>query len=145
MPESLVESLYQALLSFAKDRLARDGEFPPFGAALDREGRMVSPAIRYSGPIPQPEELVKLLNDGFRSQAEAGEIQVCGVCMDVLILPPGEDERRDAICLEMEDEGGEAVDIYVPYRKSPSGEVQYDEAFATPRAPEIFIPRETVH
>jgi hypothetical protein len=145
MPQALVESLYKALLSFAKDRLARDGEFPPFGAALDQEGRMVSPAIHYSGEVPLPEELVKLLNQSFREQAEAGEIQACGVCMDVLILPPGEDERRDAICLEMEDATGDAVDIYVPYRKRPSGEVQYDEAFATPRTPEIFVPPETVH
>lgn len=142
--EAPVEALYKALLEFAQEMLSEVGRFHPFGASVDHGGQMTFAPFRRDGQVPPPEEMVRILTARFREQAAAGEIQACGLCMDVLILPPGEEERRDAICLQMEEEDGEAVDIFVAYRKTTSG-VQYDPPFPRHRSPEIFLPRERVN
>jgi hypothetical protein len=145
MSETFVEDLFKALLEFAKEMLAEVGQFHPFGATVDLQGNVVYAPFRRDSQIPSPEEIVSILTRTFQEQAEAGEVRACGICMDVLILPPGEEQRRDAIGLKMEEENGEAVDIYVPYRKKGAGGIDYEEPIATPRSPEIFIPRERIH
>jgi len=87
-------------------------------------------------PTSQP--LLDLLTETFKKQAVKGELRAAGICYDVLTVPPGEDQKRDAICCGLEHYSGETVDVFVPYVKATASDVQYGEVFAAKRAAQFF-------
>jgi hypothetical protein len=46
----------------------------------------------------------------FAREAQAGTIRAAAVCVDVRTVPPGQTEKRDAICTQLEHENGETAD-----------------------------------
>src|SRR5882762_1072726 len=45
-------------------------------------------------------------------------LRAAGICYDVLTVPPGEDQKRDAVCCGLEHYSGETVNVFVPYVKA---------------------------
>ena len=54
-------------------------------------------------------------------------------------FPPGETEKTDAICLGLEHQNGEAVDVCVPYKKEGLGKIAYGKLFAAKRTKGFFV------
>jgi hypothetical protein len=54
---------------------------------------------------------------------------------------PGQELPMDAICLELEDHSGKAIEIFVPYSRSGKALPKFGEAFVTAVEPSIFVPR----
>lgn len=79
------------------------------------------------------------MTDAFRGQASEAKIRAAGICFDVRIVPPGQVDKTDAIQLALEREGGDAVDVFVPYAQLPDGEFTYGELFACERTPTVFV------
>ena len=52
---------------------------------------------------------------------------------------PKSQELIDAIQLALEHEGGDAVDVFVPYAQLPDGGFSYGELFACERTPTLFV------
>jgi len=78
----------------------------------------------------------------FRDQASQGKIRAAGICFDVRVLPPGQVDKTDAIQLALEREGGDAVDVFVPYAELPDGKFTYGELFVCERIPTLFVHRQ---
>jgi hypothetical protein len=57
---------------------------------------------------------------------------------DVLTVPPGGHQKRDAVCCCLEHYSGETVNVFVPYVKAADGEIQYGEIFAAKRTGQFF-------
>lgn len=74
----------------------------------------------------------------FKQQAKKGELRAAGICYDVLTVPPGKHQKRDAICCCLEHYSGETVDVFVPYVNAAGGDNQYGETFAAKRAGKFF-------
>ena len=87
---------------------------------------------------PESQEVIDFLTAAFREQAASGAIRASGVCIDVRTIPPGQTEKTDAILARLEHKDGEAIDVYLPYRKPLFGKVKYGELFATPGAAQVF-------
>jgi hypothetical protein len=81
--------------------------------------------------------LLDLLTETFKKQAARGELRAAGICYDVLTVPPGEHQKRDAICCGLEHFSEETVDVFVPYVKAADG-VHYGEMFAVKRTMQFF-------
>lgn len=61
-----------------------------------------------------------------------------GICYDVLIIPPSETKKTDAIEVDIEYADGEAVTVCLPYKKSWFGKVHYGQIFASRADSRIF-------
>ncbi len=133
-----LDKILNMLLAFAQRMLTKHGEFHPFAASMNNDGH-VAPVGGYTGDEhPASQEVIDLLVDGLRQRANQGEIKAAGICLDVRIIPPGETEKVDAICAQLEHENGEAADVYLPYKKGWLGRVRYGELFAAKRELSLF-------
>jgi hypothetical protein len=120
-----IAALIDATLPFAKQMIAQQGGFQPFGAFvnLDRKVEML-------GAQPgNAQHTSRLLIQALKSVAHDGKCLTTIVCMDVRTVLAGQPEKTDAILGKIEDVGGEAIHYVVPYRKRPDGTVEYDKLF----------------
>lgn len=122
--------LLQNLLPFAQQMINEHGEFFPFGATIDAEGKIALCGADTGSEQPPSQECSDLLLGGFKVQAKEGKIRACGIVYDVRTIPPGQTEKVDAICLRLEHNSGEAVDVYQPYLKGGTGQAEYADLFA---------------
>ena len=134
-----LDELLNALVPFAQQMLSKHGEFFPFGATMTTNGELTADAAYDGDEQPPSEQLIDLLTQGFRQQAASGQIRAAGICYDVRIIPPGQTEKTDAICLALEHQTGEAANLYLPYKKGLLGRYKYGELFGEARTPEFFV------
>ena len=133
-----LNELVNALIPFAQQMLAQRGEFVPFGAKMSAAGE-VSAVAGYTGSERAPsQEVIDLLAQGCREQARRGELRATGICFDVRIVLENQTEKTDAICARLEHQTGEAVDVFLPYRKGWFGRIVYGDVIASPGKVSIF-------
>ena len=130
-------ALWNTLLPVAQQMLNTHGEFYPLAAAVTKSGQVTSIAADIGVARPKPAELIQFLTAALAAQAANGEIRGAAICYDVRI-PAGKAQKMDAIQGHIELVSGEAVDVFVPYVKGSSGQVQYEDVFAAPTEKRIF-------
>ena len=130
MASSDLNQLFNEALSFAEYMLIAHGEFIPFGVSMDPTGKIAQVAGDLGTEHPQSADMVDLLQSVFRESAATGSIYAAGVCIDMLVVPPGGAEKSDAICVRLAHTSGESVSVYVPYAKT-QGACTFGQAFAT--------------
>jgi hypothetical protein len=126
-----LDELLNALLPFAQEMLAKHGEFFPFGGSVATDGEIAHVGAHSGDERPPSQEVIDLLITGFAKQAKEGRIRAAAICLDVRTIPPGQSEKTDAICTRLEHVNGEAVDVFLPYRKGRLGKHKYGELFAS--------------
>lgn len=126
-----LDALLDPLVRFAQQQLEKHGEFFPIGASVGGDGEVTLSAIELDDERPPSQAVIDGLVSSFRSNAEIGAIRAAGVCLDVRTVAPGTSDKTDAICVRLE-RPGEAIAIYLPYRKPRLGRMKYGELFATP-------------
>jgi hypothetical protein len=131
-----LDALLNALLPFAQEMLTKHGEFLPFGASISKKGDRSVAAGDAGVERPESQVVIELLIDGFRGARR--KLRAAGVCYDVLAVPPGEKRKTDAICARLEHEAGEAVSVFLPYKKGRRGKVDYGEIWGAPDERTIF-------
>lgn len=132
MASPQAEALFQAALQFAKLMLSKAGAFHPFGVSLDPSGKVAMVGGDVGSEHPDSAELIALLQSSFAELARQGSIQAAGVCLDCRVVPPGSTDKSDAICIRLATVAGEAIEVFVPYRKPLLGGHKYGSVFATP-------------
>jgi hypothetical protein len=136
-----LNSVLEYLFEFAKIALKKQGEFYPFGARMVPSGEVKAVGADAGREHPPSQELIDILTSAFMAQASAGEIKAAGICMDVRTIPPGQSEKSEAICAVLEHEDGDAINVFLPYKKHLLGRIKYGEVFATQATPSIFVAR----
>jgi hypothetical protein len=126
-----LDELLNALLPLARTMLAKHGEFYPYGSAMKANGEIVAVAAYDGDETPPSQPLIDILCREFRDQAREGAIRAAGVCYDVRTIPPGQGEKTDAICCDLEHCSGQSIATFLPYKKGSSGEIIYGVIFAT--------------
>jgi hypothetical protein len=110
-----MDALLNAALPFAKQQLAKHGEFFPYGVAMTRDGK-ISMIAGYTGSEKPPStEVLDILYAGLGSNAE--ENRGAAVVADVRLKGEG----TDAIQVEIEHREGVALKVFQPYRKKRFG------------------------
>lgn len=139
MPHADLDALINAVLPLAQQMLAKYGEFYPIGAAVNVEGQPGIVGCMPESDHPEAEEVIDMLTTELQAEARNHEIRASVVCFDGRAIRPGETAQVDAICAHLEQDSGECVAVFLPYRKEISGQVTYGELFAGPLTPRIFL------
>ncbi len=135
-----LDALLNVLLPFARQMLAKHGEFFPHAAAMTVEGQVKLVDAYDGNEHPKSQAVLDMLHAGLREEAQKAEIRAAGVCFDVRAQPLGRSEKTDAIQVNLEHVDGEAISVFLPYKKSIFGRLKYGDLFATP-GPQVLFPR----
>jgi hypothetical protein len=117
MPETLHDVL-TFLLPFAQAMIAERGSFLLFGAGLTADRTITATPSLAVHREASAESIVASLFTALERQASSAEIRAAGICTSVIVTLPGQELPMDAICLELKDHSGEAIEIVVPYSRS---------------------------
>ena len=134
-----VEQDYDALLEPMMDMIEKwlqeqDG-FIPCGAAMTMDGE-VAGHMAGTDDSDTMEDVMRLLFEGLRKRAEAGEIRASIVCYDGGFHE--DDEFVPSIVTILEHIQGPALIAYRPYRKGADGTYEYAQTEAHLAEPETF-------
>src|ERR1700722_3566006 len=139
-----LNELLNALLLMAERLLKEQGEFYPIGAIMLSDGEIRHIGGRIEGnDHPPSQSLIDLLTETFQKEAAKGNLRAAGISYDVLTVPPGKDQKQDAICCSLEHCFGEVVDVFKPYARRGDGTLQFGDIFAAKRTSQFFdqLPR----
>jgi hypothetical protein len=131
------DQLIEYLLGFAKLMLKDSGAFHPFGAKITSAGDLVAVGADSGEEHPPAQDLIDLLLGAFRSEAGLGEVRAIGLGLDTRVVPPGTNEKTDAVCLRLED-SKEAMELFYPYVLIEDGPPAFGEMFAQRMEPSVF-------
>jgi hypothetical protein len=127
-----LDRLVNAAIPFAAQMLDERGEFFPYGVSLDSAGeeRMVA-ADPENGERPASAAVLTTLVEGLRRQRDS--LRAVALVADVR-LPDS-----DAVRVELEHRDGQAIAVFLPYRKKRlrSG-VNLGELRAGPATPQVW-------
>ena len=122
--------LHNEARGFAECMLLAHGEFIPFGVSMSSDGNITHVAGNLGTEYPQSAEMVEFLQSCFARAATRGDIRAAGVCLNMYIVPPGEQRKTDAICTRLAHVSGEAVEVFVPYARDRTGTFHLAQPFA---------------
>ena len=132
-----LDNLLSTCIPFAKQMLEKHGEFFPFGATMSPTGEISLAAGYDDGPGLGAQEIAKLMLDGFRAQSS--DYKAVALCVDVRVDAPDGSGKTDAIRVTLEERGGEAVNVFMPYRKRMLRGITYGEIFGSVADHSVFV------
>jgi len=134
-----LDGLLDPLLDLAQDMLRKHGEFFPFGATLSTTGEMSLNAGDTGDDHPPSQEVIDLLVQAMRNEAEAGSIRAAAICYDIRYQPEGGD-ATDAIAISLEHRAGDRALVVQPYSKGRLTGWRFgDLAAIEPPQPRVFV------
>jgi hypothetical protein len=134
-----LNQLFTFTVDFAKDMLAENGDFFPFGAVVSDAGTVSAEAGQDSGAeMPDAHEVYRVIFERFAGQKPDNAIAAALVA-NVTIPDEFESPVRDGVRVHLESEGY-ARFIYVPYEFVTEGEpeVRMHDPFAVEISPSFF-------
>jgi hypothetical protein len=120
------ENLIESLLAFARRLLEQHGEFFPFGATVDMQGKVAHVAGHIGTEQPTPQDLITFLSAALRSGIEQRQFRACGLAVNVGAQLPGYPDKVDAICCQLQADSKPSLQVFVPYRQTANG-WEYDQ------------------
>ncbi|NPC59398.1 hypothetical protein [Caenimonas soli] len=124
-------------LPLAEKMLREHGGFYPYGAALDRNGKVVPVSASDGKARPAPADLIRLLAAGFEEGAKKGKYQATALIYDARVLDPSSGVKSDAIAVALDHRENYSVVVYIPYRVE-SGKYFPGKLFATKGESRVF-------
>ena len=137
-----LDELTNLLLPFAQEMLKKHGEFFPFGGSMNTSEEIAYVGGHTADEQPSSQDVIDLLLRGFREQAKSSDLRAAAICFDVRTIPPGQSVKADAICVRLEHSNGEAVHVFLPYRRGSQERYSFGELFAERGERDIFVSTE---
>jgi len=137
-PKEEVEILMNNLLPFAKQMLAKHGEFYPYGGYIALNGKITHVGGQIEGTDrPKSQPMIDLLRENLKQKARDGKLKAAVVIFDVRIKPPKEENKTDAIQVCLDHQSGYSAEVLFPYTFT-NGELLFGKTFAQKGDGEIF-------
>jgi hypothetical protein len=133
-----LEELLAAAVPFSRQMLASHGEFYPYGATMDGNGKITNVGGYTGDEHPKPTDLIELLRAAFKKQGEEGKIMACALVYDIRTIPPGQTEKTDAIAVDLDHRDGLSIIMVYPYKIAADKTVTFAAPFASKGKGEIF-------
>ncbi len=128
-PKQDAQLLVDELLPFAKLMLGKFGEFHPFGGKIAPDGSLVHVGAKTEDESGPSQEVIEVLEAGFRSEASSGAIRAAAIVVNVSVKPPGGSGKVDAIEIRIDHKDGYSVSVLFPYAID-AGNVTTGQPFA---------------
>lgn len=139
MPHRDIDHLVSALLPAAKCVLTRERALPPMGAEMLPDGEVITRCTHGHGETKRdPKGAVKAFEAEFREKAAHAQVRAVAICMSVTTPSRRRGRKTHAICISVEHESGEAMDVYCAYRRGWFGRFRFDEPFSQRRSAHLF-------
>jgi len=116
-------------LGFAEQQLENYGEFFPFGIAMKPNGEIVLVAGHDGTERPPSQDVIDLLNAGFKNGAISGEYKATALTYNVRITLPNTGQPSDALNVALDHLNDYSALVFLPYSIS-DGQISYGELFA---------------
>jgi hypothetical protein len=113
--KSDAETLMNAMLPFAEKMLSEHSEFFPYAGAMTLDGKIVNVAGYDGREQPPSADIIELLNNELRKDADAGQYKATAVVSDVRVVPPGKTAKTDAIAIALDHRDNYSVVVLFPY------------------------------
>jgi hypothetical protein len=114
------ETLVRTLVRRARLGLEGEGGFMPVAAVVNRDGDVQHLRGAGSARAQEPAARLQALLAALRQFATAGEIRAAAVCYDGRARVQG--EETDAICVAVEHQAADPLQVVVPYSLDPPAE-----------------------
>lgn len=139
MPHRDIDHLVKALLTSAKGMLTTQRTLMPIGAEMLHDGEVITRCTHGHGRFDgTAKDAVARFESEFKLKATGGEVRAVAICMSVTTQDAKRARKVHAICVSVEHESGEAVDVYCPYRKGWFGRFHFEDCFSQRRRPRLF-------
>jgi len=125
------QRLMDSVLPFAEQMLNEYGEFIPYGGAMKSNGEIVSVAGTDGEEQPKSTDIIKLLQDRFRNEAENGNYKATAIVYDARV------KSSDAIVIALDHKSGYSVVVFLPYTLE-NGQLEYGEISAQAGENSVF-------
>jgi hypothetical protein len=109
------QQLVDAAMPMAEYLLAKNGEFYPFGEKMLGSGEIVRTQVLSESDSSASQDLIDLIRESFRREAEVGALRATAIVSDVLIGATGTDQKSNAISIQMEHLQGYSATVCFPY------------------------------
>ena len=143
-----VENLMNAMIPIAIEKLESDGQFAPFGGAMNPKGEIFTLAEQGEEPPGHPDVMIASLKEHMRGAVREGEYKATAIVFDVEVDPPAEEvaleedaavtpEPTDAVAVALDHEGDVSVVVLFPYTLEDH-KVTVGEIYSTEGEADIF-------
>lgn len=136
-----LEIVFNAVRPVAVEMIAKKGEFPPFGAGMDADGKLSNVTIPpgYS-EHPTAAQLIGLIKSSLTAAARAHRIVASAVIYSVRVTPPGKTEKTDAIAIDLDHRDGVSMIMICPYQLGADHQPAFSQLLVKEGAHVIFAP-----
>jgi hypothetical protein len=137
-PKADCEDVMNVLMPFAEEMLTKHREFFPFGGTMWHNGEISLSGGTMAEENPSSSEVIALIEEAFRTGAERGEYRATGLVYDIRTVPPGKQDKQDAIAVALDHRDNYSVVVVFPYTFTAKGELAIETPFATSGEHKIF-------
>jgi len=113
--------LMNDFIGFGEETLLTYGEFFPYGAVMKADSETGPVAGVEAAEQPASQDVIDLLNAGFRAGAASGEYKATAVFYDTAITLQDTGEKSDAVAVALDHRGGASTVVFVPYTIGRAG------------------------
>ena len=133
-----IAAVANPLFDFSEQCLRKRGNFLPHAAVLDGAGKvmLVAAAPDTENDNTNSTEVLPLLHEGLRSQANEKDLVAIGVAENVTVTPDGQPSTQ-AIKVLFEHKRGLIVALYLPFKKQFLRGYSFGQAFTVLAAGEV--------
>lgn len=132
------EALMASTLPFAEQMLAKHGEFFPFGAAMQADGKIISVGAFDGNEHPPSTEVIRLLKKGLVEGAQSRQYKATALIYDVRAKLPTTGETSDAIAVSLNHQDNFSLIVFHPYQLQ-DGKLTFGAIFAQKGEADIFV------
>jgi hypothetical protein len=133
------EKLMNAMLPLAERMLSEFGEFYPYGGYMNSSGEIVDVGAKdEEDDHPKSKDLLYVLRQSLLEMAVRGDCKATAMVFDVRVVPPGSENKGDAVQICLEHIEGYSAEVFMPYEIDQSGRITYGAMFAQAGKRDIF-------
>lgn len=129
---------FQELIDYSHDMaykllLAQDGEFYPFAAKIDNDGKLTPVAIYSGDEFPLSQTMITEFKAHFDKEIKQNKIRAYAITFDCLAQRDSASDKTDAIGIEcLSTENGQRATYYFPYKRALNDGFEFGESWKMP-------------
>ena len=108
----------------------QNGEFYPFGAEIDNDGKLTNIGLWDGDDFPLSETMIKEFKKYFEKEISNERIRAYSITFDTLAKRDEDSEKTDAIAIECYSrENGQRTRYYFPYKRLSNDKLEFGDSW----------------